>query len=119
MVRSATSLGRSGLHDWLVQRLSAVVLLGYALYIGGFLLGVSIGHGELTHSLWKGLFSSPVMKIASMVALLAVVAHAWVGIWTVLTDYVKPVGVRFFAQSLLIVTCLSLLLWGLVILWGV
>ena len=54
-----------------------------------------------------------------MVALLAVVAHAWIGIWTVLTDYIKPVGVRFFAQSLLIVTCLSLLLWGLVILWGV
>ena len=119
MVKPATSLGRSGVHDWFIQRLSALVLLAYVLYISGFVLGVCLGHGELTHGLWKGLFGSPVMKVASMVALFAVIAHAWIGIWTVLTDYVKPVGVRFFAQSLLIVACLSLLLWGLVILWGV
>ncbi|QGX38433.1 succinate dehydrogenase, hydrophobic membrane anchor protein [Permianibacter aggregans] len=119
MVRQATTFGRSGLHDWVVQRLSAVVLLAYALYVGGYLLGVALGSGEMTHGLWLNLFTSPIMKIATMIAVFAVVAHAWIGIWTVLTDYVKPVGVRFVAQSLLIVTCLGLLLWGLVILWGV
>jgi succinate dehydrogenase / fumarate reductase membrane anchor subunit len=118
MVKPASSFGRSGLHDWLIQRLSALVLLAYALYIGGFLLGVGLGQGPLTHALWKGLFGATPMKVATMVAVFAVVAHAWIGIWTVLTDYVKPVGVRFFAQGVLVVTCLSLLLWGLMIVWG-
>ena len=34
MVRSVTSFGRSGLSDWLVQRVSGVILLAYFLCIG-------------------------------------------------------------------------------------
>lgn len=119
MVRAATSLGRSGLHDWLIQRLSAVVMLAYVLYLMGYLIGAYMVQPELSYSLWHGFFARPFVKIASLLALLAVVAHAWIGIWTVFTDYVKPVALRVVLQSLLIVTCLGLLFWGFIILWGV
>lgn len=119
MVRVATSLGRSGLHDWLIQRLSAVVMLAYVLYLLGYLIGAYMVQPELSYGLWQGFFARPVVKIASFLALLAVVAHAWIGIWTVFTDYVKPLAVRVVLQSLLIVSCLSLLFWGFSILWGV
>lgn len=119
MVRVATSLGRSGLHDWLIQRLSAVVLLAYALYLLGYLIGAYLVQPELSYQLWHGFFARPFVKIASLVALLAIVAHAWIGIWTVFTDYIKPVALRVVLQSLLIVACLGLLFWGLIILWGV
>ena len=36
MVASATSFGRSGLHDWLVQRVTAVVLAVYVIYLASF-----------------------------------------------------------------------------------
>ena len=35
MVKSVTSFGRSGLSDWLLQRVSGVILLAYALCLGG------------------------------------------------------------------------------------
>lgn len=115
MVRPATSLGRSGLHDWLIQRLSAVVLVVYALILAVYFAG----HPGADQPTWVAFISQPVMKVATLLALLAVVAHAWIGIWTVFTDYVKPAGLRLVLQSGLIVVCLSLLLWGLVIVWGV
>ena len=39
MVTSVTSMGRSGLYDWLMQRVTAVILLAYFLYVGAVLLG--------------------------------------------------------------------------------
>ena len=36
MVTTVTSLGRSGLHDWVLQRLSAVIMLAYVVYLGYF-----------------------------------------------------------------------------------
>ncbi len=33
MVTNITSLGRNGVHDWLVQRISAVVLLAYFVFL--------------------------------------------------------------------------------------
>ena len=35
MVTSATNFSRTGLSDWLVQRVSAVVLLAYSLFVFG------------------------------------------------------------------------------------
>ncbi|HAN68665.1 MAG TPA: succinate dehydrogenase, hydrophobic membrane anchor protein, partial [Halieaceae bacterium] len=34
MVTAVTSFGRSGTADWLVQRVSGVILLAYFLFIG-------------------------------------------------------------------------------------
>ncbi|RLA58972.1 MAG: succinate dehydrogenase, hydrophobic membrane anchor protein, partial [Gammaproteobacteria bacterium] len=34
MVTAVTNLGRSGLYDWLMQRVTAVILLAYFLYVG-------------------------------------------------------------------------------------
>ena len=39
MVTAVTSFGRSGVSDWLVQRVSAVILLAYFLFIGVTLAG--------------------------------------------------------------------------------
>ena len=38
MVASVTNLGRSGLYDWVVQRLTAVILALYTLFLLGFVI---------------------------------------------------------------------------------
>ena len=38
MVTNITNLGRSGLSDWLIQRISAVILAVYALFMVLYLL---------------------------------------------------------------------------------
>lgn len=115
MVNTATSLGRSGLQDWLIQRATALILAFYT----AFLLAYVIAHPGLQYETWRELFLSHSMRYASLLALLSLIAHAWVGIWTVITDYLKPVGIRLVFQLGFLIALLGFLVWGLCILWGI
>ena len=104
----------TGLRDWLIQRFTAVFLGVYTLFILIFLLR----HPHLNYNDWQSLFSRYSMQIASIVALLAIGLHAWIGLWTVLTDYVKSVSWRYCLQAAILLALFSYVLWGIMILWG-
>lgn len=110
---SATNLTRSGLTDWLVQRFSAVILLFYVATLLGFFLV----HPTISYEVWRGFFSHLGMQVFSFIAVVALLAHAWIGLWTVFTDYIKPVLLRLILQALLILVLLSLLIWVGITIW--
>jgi len=83
MINNITSFSRSGMFDWLVMRISAVLLGIYFV----FLLGFFITHPNLTFEQWHGLFSNKFMQISTLLASFLIVAHCWIGIWAVTTDY--------------------------------
>ena len=83
MVTSATNFSRTGLSDWLVQRVSAIVLLAYSLFI----FGVFVLYPELSFEQWSGIFSNNAVRLFSMMSVLALCGHAWIGMWTIATDY--------------------------------
>lgn len=119
MVTTVTSMGRSGLQDWLMQRVSAVILLAYFLFIGAVVFG-GVNYVE-----WKELFSQTWVRIFSFLALVSLGIHAWVGLWAVFTDYftermMGSVGnlVRLAAQIVCGITMFTYLIWGIQILWG-
>jgi len=114
MVKSVTSVGRSGLHDWIIQRVSAVILAAYTIYLGVFIISTP----ELQFSVWQALFAQTSMKIFSFLAIISLCFHAWIGLWIISTDYLNKLAVRLVFQILVIVLCLSFLLWGAQILWG-
>lgn len=122
MVTSVTSFGRSGLSDWLVQRVSAVILAAYFLFMGIYLLR----HGSgLDYQQWVTLHQGIVMRIFSLLAILSLAAHAWIGLWSVLTDYItdrlmgpKAVALRVLLQVALIVVTVIYVVWAINILWG-
>ena len=119
MVTAVTSMGRSGLYDWLMQRISAVVLLAYFVFVACVLLG------GVDYASWTALYSQTWMRIFSLMTLLSLGVHAWVGIWGVLTDYFteRLMGstgtiLRFVLQMLCGLTMFTYLVWGIQILWG-
>ncbi|MCA1772998.1 MAG: succinate dehydrogenase, hydrophobic membrane anchor protein [Halomonas sp.] len=114
MVTNITSFGRSGLSDWLMQRFSAVVLALYTVFIVAYLLF----NPNLDYYAWTALFDQTWMRIFSLLAFISVAAHAWIGLWTVTTDYLKSTFVRVGAQSLIILAIFVYLVWGIQILWG-
>ena len=67
MVTNVTNLSRSGLYDWMAQRVSAVLLAVYTI----FLLGYLILNPGLTYADWSALFSNNAMRIFSLLTLVA------------------------------------------------
>lgn len=121
MVTAVTNLGRSGLYDWLVQRVAGVVLLGYFIMIAAFLVMTP----DLTYGQWQAFFASTAVRVFSLAALLSLAMHAWIGLWCVLTDYVTPrlMGAKAdLLRGLLTALCgialFTYLVWGVQIIWG-
>ena len=84
-----TSLTSSGIKDFFVQRVTAVVI---ALYFGYLLVESVCLHysGTLNYDTWHAMFvGSTFFKIATLMAYLAMFLHAWVGIWIICSDYIK------------------------------
>ncbi len=121
MVTNATSFSRSGLSDWIIQRFSAVILAAYTLFI----LAVLVSMPELDYESWREVFSKNSVRLFSIVSLLALCGHTWVGMWTVGTDYLtgRQLGtrgplVRRVYQAFCVLLIAVYLFWGVQIFWG-
>ena len=115
MVNNAATVGRSGVHDFILLRASAVILAAYTFYILGFFLITP----EVTYDVWQGFFSGLCTKVFTLLALFGLLVHAWIGAWQVLSDYVKPALLRGVLQFLFAVLLLAYLVMGFLTVWGV
>ena len=120
-IKSATGLTGSGSRDWIVQRISGVVLAVYSVVLLGFFLT----QGNVSFVEWSEFMTSLPMRLFSLLAVLALAGHAWVGMWTVFTDYIttgklgsSAAGLRLVLQSLMIIAILVFLFWGIMIFCG-
>ncbi len=104
-----------GLRDWLAQRITAVVMAVYTVVLLVSLMALP----ELTYGTWAGLFAARWMKVLTLVALLALTWHAWVGVRDIYMDYVKPIGLRLALQAATIVLLVAYACWAVIILWSV
>ena len=121
MVTNITNLSRSGLHDWMLQRFTAIVLGAYFGYLTSYVLM----NPGLDYAQWSDLFSQTWMRIFTLLALVSVLVHGWIGMWTITTDYLndralgsQSVWIRFPVQVACFIALFSYLFWGVQILWG-
>lgn len=104
----------AGLAPWLLQRLTAVVMAAYTLFMAGLLLWCP----PASHADWKGLFSGSFVRLATMFFLVSLLYHAWVGVRDIVMDYVKPTGLRLALQFAVGAALVFQLVWSASILWG-
>jgi succinate dehydrogenase / fumarate reductase membrane anchor subunit len=102
-----------GLRDWLVQRLSAVVMAVYAVIL--FIAALSGNAG--TYEGWKGLFGQGWLRFATFLFVLSVLLHAWVGMRDIWMDYVKSTGLRLALQALTVLWLVGCGGWAVQVLW--
>ena len=75
-------------------------------------------HSDLEYAQWHEFMSCGFMQVFSILALLATMAHAWIGLWVITTDYLNNVLVRFTCQAACGLAAAVYLVWGVQILWG-
>ncbi|MDO8893049.1 MAG: succinate dehydrogenase, hydrophobic membrane anchor protein [Sulfurimicrobium sp.] len=113
MVKRIVSGAHYGLKDWLTQRITAVVMAFYSLFLIGFFLTQ-----PLSFASWHGLFHSLPVRLASMLFLFSVLLHAWVGMRDIFMDYVHPTVLRLALHVSVILALLAYAAWAVQILWG-
>lgn len=103
-----------GLRDWLIQRITAVLMAVYSVALAGWLMWLP----QVDYDVWTGLFSGQWMRICTLLFLLSLFLHAWIGVRDVVMDYVKPAGVRLAIHVLVILALAFYSIWSVQILWG-
>lgn len=97
----------SGSRAWLVQRMTAVLLLAFIVFaLARFAL-------DRPHSYegWRDWAAGGPMGVAVPVFFMALLAHAWIGVRDVAMDYVKPPGIRIALLTLVAAGLVALGLW--------
>ncbi len=114
MVKREVIGAHYGWRGWLMQRVTAVVMLFYTL----FFLAVLISLPSVDYDHWRALWSLSIMRYATALFLLAVFLHAWVGVRNIFMDYIKDTGVRLVLYVLVIIALIAYGMWAVQILWG-
>ena len=103
-----------GLGDWLLQRLTAVVMAIYTIVA----LVAIVWCAPATYADWRAMFSGTFFRPFTMLFLIALLYHAWVGMRDILMDYIHATGMRLALQSAVAVVLLLYLIWSASILWS-
>jgi succinate dehydrogenase / fumarate reductase membrane anchor subunit len=87
-----------GLRPWVVQRVSAVYITLFILY----LLYCGFTAEQTNFEQWRAWLFEPLNSVGVGLLIIAVLFHAWIGIRDVVLDYVHDIMLRIFVLALVI-----------------
>ncbi len=105
----------TGLREWIIQRVSALYMAAYIIFLFIYLLV----HPHLDYQDWSSFFRCPWVQVLSLIFVVGMVWHAWIGIWTVITDYIKIPCIRMIVQLAVIFALFVYLFWSIAIIWAI
>ena len=114
MVNRVVTGAHYSLRDWVMQRVTAIIMATYTVFIAAWLLL----HPGAGYETWTGLFANNVVRSFSLLFLLSVYAHAWVGMRDIVMDYIKLAHLRLAIHVAVILALIMYLIWSVQILWG-
>ena len=97
----------TGLRAWLVQRVSAVCMLLFIVFV----LFHFLFDPPRSYLAWHGWIMSPVVSVAVFLFFAALSMHVWVGIRDVVMDYMRSVALRVATLALLGFSLLTIAAW--------
>ncbi len=106
--------GRKGWCSWLVQRATAVLMVLFILLV---VLQWVFSTGDMVYDRWAGIFDNTGMKILTLLAGIAIVAHTWVGMRDIFIDYVKNPTIRVYCYIFTWTWLIACAGWLTYILW--
>jgi succinate dehydrogenase / fumarate reductase membrane anchor subunit len=81
---------------WYTQRYTSIVILSYLIYILSFIFT----NQDINFFSWSDFFLSFQVRFLSSIVFLVIVLHAFIGLWTVGTDYLTKRTLGFLNVSL-------------------
>ena len=81
---------------WYTQRYTSLIVLSYLIYILSFIFT----NQDINFFSWSDFFLSFQVRFLSSIVFLVIVLHAFIGLWTVGTDYLTKRTLGFINVSL-------------------
>ena len=81
---------------WYTQRYTSLIILSYLIYIFSFIFN----NQDINFFSWSDFFLSFQVRFLSSIVFLVIVLHAFIGLWTVGTDYLTKRALGFLNVSL-------------------
>jgi succinate dehydrogenase membrane anchor subunit len=106
----------NGLGDWYIQRLSAVIvaLLLPLLYV----LLLLVYDGSLTQMQLLDLVDGHSGRMLQTLLLIAVLTHAYLGVKSIVEDYVHSVAMRIPLMGIVLTGIAGFGVWWLTVIWA-
>jgi succinate dehydrogenase / fumarate reductase, membrane anchor subunit len=98
----------SGLKAWALQRLTAIFVALFTLYLVGIFLFAAPGD----YGAWKAWVGGPTVGVLMLLYVASILLHAWIGIRDVLLDYVQPIAIRATLLGLVGFALVAMGLWA-------
>ena len=114
MVKRIVIGAHYGSRDWLVQRITSVIMIFYVLLLISVIL-ISAPHDYVA---WKKIFGNQWIRITSLLFFLSLCWHAWIGMRNILMDYVHKTSIRLTTQILIILSLLFYIVLFFETLWS-
>ena len=114
MVRYPEPGARHPLRDWLLQRLTAALMVLYMLMF----LVVLVSAPPVDYSVWRQIFLPAWMKFATLLFFASLYLHAWIGVRNIFMDYIGNGRLRQMLYALAIGALIAYGVWTVQILWG-
>lgn len=114
MVNIQATLKRDGVQDFLTLRFTAIIISAFSLYMLWFFVSTP----TIDYPTWKQFFSGVGTQVFTMAALVSIMMHVRIGLWQVLTDYVKAPKLRALLQFVLNLIAFAYVVVGIAVLWG-
>ena len=81
---------------WYTQRYTSLIILSYLIYIFSFIFN----NQDINFFSWSDFFLSFQVRFLSSIVFLVIVLHAFIGLWTVGTDYLTKRTLGYLNISL-------------------
>lgn len=102
---------RSGLGEWVLQRLTAVYILFFTIAAV-----IRLTFWPVTsYQDWLMLSSGLFYRVTILILIFSLLLHAWLGLKSVLLDYVHPWRLRFSILMMVAVALLGTGVWALLV----
>ena len=98
----------SGLKAWAIQRLTAIYIGLFSLYLVLALLFSA----PADYVAWKAWIGGPLVSVAMLLFIASVLMHAWIGVRDVLIDYLHPIAIRATVLGLVALSLVAMGLWA-------
>ena len=97
-----------GLRPWVIQRVSAVYIALFILY----LMYCGLTAEQTGFDPWRTWLFDPFNSVGIGLFIIAVLFHAWIGIRDVILDYVHNIMLRIFALAMVMGVLAGSALWA-------